>query len=38
MGEWKMRSVNFVDQGASRYLIGNVEPYDQKNEMFKRPI
>ena len=38
MGEWKMRSVNFVDQGASRYLIGNVEPYDQKNEMFKRPF
>jgi ferredoxin len=34
----KMRSVNFVDQGASRYLIGNVEPYDQKNEMFKRPF
>ena len=33
-----MRSVNFVDQGASRYLIGNVEPYDQKNEMFKRPF
>ena len=38
MGELKMRSVNFVDQGASRYLIGNIEPYDQKNEMFKRPF
>lgn len=29
---------NFVDQGASRYIIGKVERFDQKNEMFKRPL
>ena len=33
-----MKSIRFVDQGASRYLISNIEPYDQKNEMFKRPF
>jgi len=33
-----MKTVNFVDRGASRYVSGTVEPYDQKNEMFKRPI
>ena len=27
-----MRSVNFVNQGASRYVVGHVEHYDQKNE------
>jgi len=32
-----MRSVNFVDQGANRYVVGQVKPYNQKNEMFKRP-
>ena len=33
-----MRSVNFVEKGAGRYVVGNVEPFDQKNEMFKRPF
>ena len=33
-----MQSIRFVEQGASRYVVGNVEPYDQKNEMFKRPF
>jgi reductive dehalogenase len=33
-----MQSIRFVEQGAGRYVVGNVEPYDQKNEMFKRPI
>ena len=27
---------NFVDKGASRYVVGKVERFDQKNEMFKR--
>jgi reductive dehalogenase len=33
-----MKSIRFMDQGASRYVISNVEQYDQKNEMFKRPF
>jgi len=28
--------VNFVDKGASRYVVGEVERFDQKNEVFKR--
>jgi hypothetical protein len=24
--------------GARRYVVGNVEPFDQKNEMFCRPL
>jgi epoxyqueuosine reductase len=28
----------FVEQGASRYVVGNVDPFDQKNEMFCRPL
>jgi len=28
--------VNFVDRGASRYIVGEVERFDQKNDMFKR--
>nr|VFJ44784.1 MAG: reductive dehalogenase [Candidatus Kentron sp. FW] len=27
-----------VEQGASRYVVGKIEPFDQKNEMFKRPL
>ena len=27
-----------IEQGASRYVVGKVEPFDQKNEMFKRPF
>lgn len=30
--------VNLVDKGASRYVVGNVERFDQKNEMFNRPL
>lgn len=26
------------NKGASRYLIGETKPFDQKNEMFKRPF
>lgn len=28
----------FVDTGARRYLAGEVKPFDQKNEMFCRPL
>ena len=28
----------FVDIGARRYVIGDVKPFDQKNEMFCRPL
>jgi len=28
----------FVDTGARRYLTGEVKPFDQKNEMFCRPL
>ncbi|HJO63485.1 MAG TPA: reductive dehalogenase [Desulfobacterales bacterium] len=28
----------FVDQGADRYVVGNVTQFDQKNEMFCRPL
>ncbi|MBT8358432.1 MAG: reductive dehalogenase [Desulfobacterales bacterium] len=27
-----------IEQGASRYVVGQVEQFDQKNEMFKRPF
>ena len=30
--------VNFVDKGADRYVVGKMERFDQKNEMFKRPL
>jgi reductive dehalogenase len=33
-----LNSVNPMSMGAERYVVGNVEPYDQKNEMFKRPF
>ena len=33
-----MKNVNRVEQGADRYVIGHIAPYDQKNEMFKRPF
>ena len=33
-----MESIKFVNQGAGRYVVGKVESYDQKNEMFKRPF
>lgn len=33
-----MRSVNYVEKGAGRYVVGEMAPYDQKNEMFKRPF
>ncbi len=31
-------SVNHVKKGAARYLAGEIEPFEQKNEMFKRPM
>ena len=33
-----MTSFKYVEQGAGRYVAGNIEPFDQKNEMFKRPF
>ena len=33
-----MKTVNSIDQGAGRYVTGDVRPFDQKNEMFKRPF
>jgi len=33
-----MRSVNYVQEGAGRYIVGEVAAYDQRNEMFKRPF
>ncbi|MBW1942238.1 MAG: reductive dehalogenase [Deltaproteobacteria bacterium] len=27
-----------VAKGAGRYVVGDVQPFDQKNEMFKRPL
>ena len=33
-----MGSFNYVEQGANRYVTGNIEAFDQKNEMFKRPF
>ena len=31
-------NAKFVDTGARRYVAGDVEPFDQKNEMFCRPL
>lgn len=31
-------SVNYLKKGAERYLTGDVNPFEQKNEMFKRPL
>ena len=31
-------SINFVNKGAIRYVVGEVEQFDQKNEMFCRPF
>ena len=33
-----MNSYKLIEQGAGRYVVGSVKPYDQKNEMFKRPF
>ena len=30
--------IRYVAQGADRYVTGEVMPYDQRNEMFKRPF
>ena len=32
------RTVRTVAQGARRYVVGRVAPFDQKNEMFRRPV
>jgi len=31
-------ATKYVDIGARRYVVGNVEQFDQKNEMFCRPL
>ncbi len=31
-------TTNFVDTGARRYVVGNLKSFDQKNEMFCRPL
>ncbi len=31
-------SINFMNKGAIRYVVGEVEQFDQKNEMFYRPF
>jgi reductive dehalogenase len=31
-------TAKFVDTGARRYVVGNVKQFDQKNEMFCRPL
>jgi hypothetical protein len=33
-----MHSYRLAEQDANRYVVGRVKPYDQKNEMFKRPF
>jgi reductive dehalogenase len=33
-----MSTIHFHEQGASRYVVGRVEKFDQKNEMFCRPL
>ena len=30
-----MQTYRYVEHGASRYVVGEVKPYDQKNEMFQ---
>ncbi len=31
-------SINYVEKGASRYVVGEISLFKQKNEMFKRPL
>lgn len=33
-----IRSEEAVSKGAARYVIGDLEPFNEKNEMFKRPL
>ena len=33
-----MMDVNYLEKGASRYVIDDIQPFEQKNEMFKRPF
>ena len=33
-----MKNINNIDKGADRYVVGKVKPFNQKNEMFKRPL
>ncbi len=35
---YDMTSKEVVAKGAGRYVVGKVEQFDQKNEMFKRPL
>jgi hypothetical protein len=34
----KVNGYRYVEHGATRYVIGDVKHYNQKNEMFKRPF
>ncbi len=34
---WEI-GVKYVGKGTDRYVVGNIIPFDQKNEMFKRPF
>jgi len=33
-----LNSVRYVSEGAARYVGGEITPFEQKNEMFKRPF
>ena len=33
-----MASFKYVERGAGRYVAGQIEAFDQKNEMFCRPF
>ena len=37
-GEIRIMNVTFADKGAERYVMGKIEPFDQKNEMFCRSV
>lgn len=32
-----MAAIRYINNGADRYVEGDIEPFDQKNTMFKRP-
>jgi len=35
---YDVTSPGAVAKGAGRYVVGDLEPFDQKNDMFKRPL
>ena len=34
----KLSSISYVSEGAQRYVVSDPPPFDQKDEMFKRPL